>query len=82
MDILLPEDAPQRLDEDVIHPAGPRPSIELWMPDRSSGPVRAMLVNWLPRSALKICALPLGHEKVAVSQTAILLEPTRRKNFR
>jgi hypothetical protein len=36
----------------------PRPSIEIWMPARSSTPVKAMLVNWLPWSVLKICGLP------------------------
>ncbi len=34
-----------------------RPSIEIWMP-ALGGPVKVMLVNWLPWSVLKIRGLP------------------------
>jgi hypothetical protein len=49
----------------------PRPSIEIWMPARSSAPVKAVLVNWLPWSVLKMCGLARRRTGTAVAVAVV-----------
>jgi len=65
IDLLVFQAAPQPRDEDVVHVATPRlrggrllPSMLIVIPQCSSAPVNALLVNWQPWSVLKISGLP------------------------
>jgi hypothetical protein len=58
VNILVFQRPPEPLDEDVVHPQRPRPSMEMATPAAARAPVKAAEVNCEPRSVLKISGLP------------------------